>query len=556
MRRAIALVLVLVLATITTIWLAGRTVAHRTALPPRTAAQPSDARSPSSLDRSSDAPRDVVHAPRQDPIDERVRVTVLTRVGAACTGAEVFIGDGVDANWVGTTDPEGRVEFALAPGRWDEILARMAGSATVVQRRPDGLRAGDDLVLRLEGSSTIRGRVQWTDGTSAGEGLDVLAIPPRIADDPMRATRECLFAHPAVARTLTRADGTFELRDTRGSDPYLLIAGGRGLIVPEFPVAVRSGTVDAVVTIGAVFGIRVLFTEADGTPAHLGPVWQTRGTPWSCTFENQGCAPISSAEVLARVAGIDSESLGQTDAELTFLFACPTRSTPAASAVLRGRPPGYAPYIGEVPLAVGIAPHVCVLERTSPGFGTVELVLEDHDDAVTSRLDAVGAVHFEAESSGERFKLPVFEGPRATTRFDDVPFGAYRVRFERAPGLTTFPPADQSALTTTVGPVPARIEIGALPRNALEIDVRSRDGTPWTGTLSLLIGRRPPKELGEGRSSVSGRVVDFLRAPYLLTGIDPGNYTVLVTSGAFGNAPATVVVKREGTTRLSVRANE
>ena len=123
-----------------------------------------------------------------------------------------------------------------------------------------------------------------------------------------------------------------------------------------------------------------------------------------------------------------------------------------------------------------------------------------------------------------RFELPRGPGEK---RVRGIPFGRYSFSLRNTIRQTVHPARGEPAVPVEIGPEAAAITVSLAGAAEVEIDLRTKEDRAYAGpaTLRLVPGHPPGDGTGPRQS---GNLVQFDKGPYVLGGLLPGAFTLIL----------------------------
>lgn len=464
---------------------------------------------------------------------------------------------------IGSTDPEGRLRFAMPDDAPVSVIVRHADYALTTIELPPVVP--EQLVAVMHAEGTIRGTVKHADGAAAGEGFRVVAW-----DSSVVLPRDEMFVQatsddPGVLSCITDARGAFELRGLDVGKTYSVMTGGRGLLTGEPKRRVVPDGPEVELVLSTVYALSVHYIDADtGAPIRLA---QGYLPPARHRLQlSDGRAQILHASsATAIVAGVPRELLQTSAGDQVYLFTSKEALPWVGPFHVECAIAGYEPATFELtatPIDHGIEPTPLMLHATSPCFGALDLVLQRSSAASQSlgREGPSGKLVLYSETD-EDIALMVDDLAGGTHRFDNIPCGTYEARFSATPSTRIFPMPDEAPKIIEIGAHPASFVVDLGSTGSLELDVVQDPGAPYWGPLSIMLleGTISVDDRARGEGTAGGPIF-FCRAPYVVHALTPKMYSVAFLSpgisatNADGKALSSIEVRAGDTATLRCRA--
>ncbi|MDP6409377.1 MAG: carboxypeptidase-like regulatory domain-containing protein [Planctomycetota bacterium] len=444
-------------------------------------------------------------------------------LGNPVVGATVFgLADHRERR-LGLTGADGRLNADLA--RVTELSADGEHSTGALTMPP----AGWAPVTRIELTRTLR--VHGTVLNHAGEpigGVHVLAYAE--GQEPSRAAIEDALSSLSggwLRHALTGGDGRFTLQLPASADTFVFRAAGAGHRVPRSrPERVHDGQVLTLLA-ERVFGVRVVLGTEEGSPGRAPKwCWAPPGPRWE--GEVGTVMTGFSGTIEGRLLGLRWETM-TSEWSGTIVIVVSSPSADAALGPLRvaGHPAGYRAFEVEVEIPAltgGELPSLRIpLEPVCTARASLEIVLRWPADGLNggpspSQGRPVAVVRLLGLDGQGSFELPLFTFFEESLVIEGVPSGRYdtdlrlplsaRSLAELEGGRTIDLPPD--------GRATLRFDLTRTASVALELDCRERPGYRSDFLFEVHAAGRE----GQAEMAVMGR------APYVLRGVLPGEYTL------------------------------
>ena len=428
---------------------------------------------------------------------------------------------------LGRTDAEGWLEAAL-PMERPLILAGCAddwlGERLLGASEPDAADTTVEVQLRPAGRATG----QVLDSRQNPVGADVLVVAlPAVHATPTADRLEQLRAFPHDAPSArTDEQGRFELTGLDPEGEYLLRGAGSGWVLRQDEEPQVLTGAHRVCTADPLWAAAVELLDTDGRPAavslQLEPHGSERaeflGTPLSAW-------PLETSAV--RWNGLGATRENQPAHVRLFAFTGGDPDGELAPFVYQALLPGYESASRRVDaVRVGRRPlrrEPLTLSPRSTGFGQLELM----------HLDAAGELRPLPEGElvlfddSQVFRLHVAATPSGSATLGPVPHGRYGYQFKAADGTVQSQELESGQqLQVLVGREPglARVDLG--PVGSVELRVRTPDGRPYWGSLTVLVGEPGGVWFDSDQSLTWSGVqrVHFAGPPYHLDPLPQGTF--------------------------------
>ncbi|MHC4378466.1 MAG: hypothetical protein ACYS26_17835, partial [Planctomycetota bacterium] len=427
---------------------------------------------------------------------------------------------------LGRTDADGWLEVVLQnerplilAGSSDDWLGeRLLGAS----EPPAG--ATVEVLLLQAGRATG----QVLDSRQRPVGADVLIVAlPAAHATPTADRLEQLRAFPHDAPSArTDEQGRFELTGLDLEGEYLLRGAGSGWVLRQDEEPQVLTGAHWVCTADPLWAAAIELLDTDGRPAAVSMQLEPHGaeraeflgtplTPW----------PLETSAV--RWNGLGATRVNQPAHVRLFAFTGGDPDGELAPFVYQALLPGYESASRRVDaVRVGRRPlrrEPLTLSPRATGFGQVELM----------HLDAAGELRPLPEGElvlfddSQVFRLHVDATPAGSATLGPVPHGRYGYQFKAADGTVQSQEQESGQqLQVVVGREPglARVDLG--PVGSVELQVRTPDGRPYWGSLTVMIGEPGGVWFDSDNSLTWSGVqrVHFAGPPYRLDPLPQGTF--------------------------------
>lgn len=461
---------------------------------------------------SSNSARD--DAPR---IKRVVRTTdldggLLSGVALAAKAGDVALQEGVSDSqgcWTVSQSATGPLEVKA------KFLGRFEASVTA----PAGT---DEVVVVIDTGGAVRGRVVLPDGKPAPAGTRVLAWP---MDSPLaaRVIAESALLGDFESQAGTAIDGAFVIRGLDRTKTYSVTAGGKGLMRKQpFNSIVPDGK-DLLLELFPVYGAVVRLIDASsGGPVRVASTFWPMGSV-STRVADTSLIHFVPGGAGSTLAGLTSDWFDRESAGFTHITLCaaPGGGPALGPFVLHASLPGYRAVEAEFvasPVFEGLQVVDVLMEPIADAWGEVRVEFSGKLAAASlePRTPLSWAKLHLRDAHGKilQYALPKPSGDPSSIR--PIPAGPYDARVVILDGLAR--PLDWQRIDVGAEPATLTVPVGTL--GAIEVHARKRDGSPYSGRLSLSVqALRGPQTL-----------VAFDDAPYAILGLDAREYSVRVMS--------------------------
>lgn len=457
---------------------------------------------------------------------------------------------------------------------WLEVAREHVADAELLPRRGDlaaspfftKLDVPEVLIVRVIPGAGIHGVVRLPDGTAAGEGIRVLALP---SDHPRGGSEEVTRALAADLCAITNAEGVFRIDCLTPGCSYRVSAAGQGLLC-AVPGPVMAPHADPVVLKAQyVYGAKVTFETADGLVVELPDQAGVDHSPVTCEW-SEGVL-LRQSVVRRTLLGVESNVLA-SDNPCLLLFRSevePWRTTPIV-ADLEARFVGYEPVLTRCQLewlGADYPEFRCRLTPLGAGLGEVLVQFDDRPDLgprSSDRPQEFGILKLRnlADSSSANVLSLVLRTPEpdGSFRVGGIPFGEYVAKLKLADGAFVHPREGDGA-PISVGPDTAHFFVPTQGLGSLTVELKDTGGNLYNGPATFELGAGKPEPLPdqEGFRIRGGRgFTKFQRGPYRFPLLPPDHYVVGLSSPSQPfeeerQGPIVVEVPPGGATTVSVR---
>jgi len=501
------------------------------------------------------------------PEQSAIRVLVVDEFGAPIQGAAVLEQSDGESRCLGETDETGEFLLAPVPPTWIRLLAEKEGHASSTTYLGPSSSTPKRITLVLGIGSSISGTVIYPDGESAGEGIGVLAWPSSLLAPDYVAADSIANGHSCPRSTTTNHDGSFIINDLKSGQKYALIAGGAGLGTLRDQYGYTTGTTDARLVVAPLYSAVLRLQDSHGQAVII-----PRGLKeeFYLKIDNQ-------LDEYRRV--YPGSSLGwrlalppapEDDSEIRLVYSGPSALKSIDS---------VGPIFIEVSLPGYESEHsMCSITRAD-GWARPQLVALQREEGNLGRL----VVHFRGLSAldrawinpamkmGDLFLIPqerssmvpqyggqtahgffeytlqdAYSGQQAV---DGIPYGIYEVKVFFRNGGFRLPADDRDPAIVVVDSPENELYIECADLGELEIKVFDVLGQPYCENLTFDLGEGEVEYLPTGEMQVViGGGIAFTRPPYVVKGLEPGNYHVFISrpNWAMGQEPYFSVEVRGG----------
>lgn len=482
-------------------------------------------------------PSDTIDAPL---LDEAAGATVSVLIHDAEANP-------IGGSLVSTYATDGRVVLGTtgADGVVSAPRARVAGrtlsvvsTGFVSVSRYLGTGISDALSVRLARGAAIHGQLVMPTGKPVGAGVRVLAWPST-TEFPGPDLLPLIHLETTPPRSAaTDEEGTFEISGLDPSLYYFLVAGGAGYIRPRYYGEVFAPAEELIqVEVSALYGMAIDVslpeTRQGEEPADLGQM--TSLMTESMSFRGDHSALVDPRSIGAGLAGliVPDES---TSVRRYVLFADARDQDDVGPAEVSFTTPGYEAvrFASYMPRIRNSVQRRCITLVSTAGKRGAILLVPINDSAFVEPAQgrhtplAIAQIGPFGDGEGVDFPIPApFSEP---FQIAGLPQGPCRLRILFWNGKFQIPQGDGEWIECTVGDQPTCVEIDMSLLGAIELLAVDQHGFPYDGEIRLTIGDGRPIPRDNGAMEISGGRggVGFRHGPYLLRGLSPGLYTIVV----------------------------
>lgn len=463
----------------------------------------------------------------QQPTSADGLVTVIVRdeLDKEVPEALVLLIDGAQHNELGRTDSEGIIRAAPASLVADEIAAVSPGFATATL--PLRGEVPPVIVLELLSGFDVSGVVTTQDGFPVGAGVRVLLWSQEDVADQQDALRAC-SGDPSAWTAVSDDQGRFTIRGLALQQRYSAIAGGAGYLTPQILRRVDADSTDVRIVVERAFATWVRFRDQDGVPIRTAPTLYGRryGTARS---EDRSIHRVGGTVAAVALTGLGAELLrSQTFTDRLYVFTASTTAESVGPFRLSLTYPGYDPVDASFSaplLSSPVAETVVTFKSRSTITSELEvrfLGVPDPEVAV-HEAEPFGAIALTNEQ-GERFQFAVGD-PRGLQVIPGLPPGRYSAEFETLSATWRAPGDPEAGIAVDVGPAQGALEFDLSELGTVRVDVLRDSGRALVSRASIACHRDDGRELP---------VRVFKRAPYVLSGLPAGSYSIYLDQPRLG----------------------
>jgi len=427
------------------------------------------------------------------------------------------------------SDSAGRAQLSITKASsGTRILVRAEGYADAVIEL--GEHQADPLVVNLEHGGVLSGDVRWSNGLSASADTVVLAWreqqQPSLQE--ILRVRDGGFS-PALRVARTDAHGRFHFDGMASSASFALGAIRDGGLALQRVREARAGDGNLSLELQRVLGAAIELVDAAGGALRTNDGLFGSSAMWD---PNDGrfaprALPEDSIE-FAWLGGAElhrAASLGR-DQYLLLYEVFGDAPFAQAESSFSIQVPGYRPVWTRFelePVSSALRVRELPLERVTDRWATLELSLEGVEGWLTARTrveeSAFAVLRLRAvdtDADIEAALRPTLDG---RWRFDEVPCGRYELSIALCDWSSVIPSRDAAPLVVDIGEQGATARLSLAGRGAGEVFVARADGSDYEGELVLRVKQGDPI-----------RYLRFKCAPYVLGGLEEGEYEVSVAS--------------------------
>ena len=427
---------------------------------------------------------------------------------------------------LGRSDGEGWLEAPLPPER--PLILSGCTEDWLGERMLDSAEPGEGTTVEVMLTPAGRATGQVLDTRQRPVGADVLIVALPVDHFAPTAERlEHLRAFPHSAPSArTDEQGRFELAGLDPMGKYLLRGAGSGWVLRQSDAPqVLAGT-HRVCTADPLWAAAIELLGVDGRPAAVSMQLEPNGAERA---EFLGAAltawPLETSAV--RWNGLGSAREEQPHHVRLFAFTGGDPDSDLAPFVYQALLPGYEPASRRLDaVRVGRSPlrrEPLTLSPRATGFGQLELMHLGPSGALLP-LPEGKLVLFD---DSQVFRLHVSATPAGSVTLGPVPYGRYGYQFKAADGtVQSRGQADGQQKQVVVGPEIGLAHVDLGPVGSVELQVRTPDGHPFWGSLTVLVGEPGGVWFGSDSSLTWSGVqrVHFAGPPYRLDPLPQGTF--------------------------------
>lgn len=470
----------------------------------------------------------------QEPEDHGTVIRTVDVEGLPVANAELLIADirvpEPQFSRLGKTSRDGvhRSSSSLEVPLW--IAAKAQGYFVQDVLIEEEILSEVKITLRPAGS--IRGTVvREESGDPIGPGATVIAWPSQARIPPRDLAKRALAGDPLCAMATTDAQGVFLIDGLESRTPYTLVAGTRGYAMPSPVANLMPESEPVVLRVGRLYGVRVRLVDRTNN-AHTLPPNRLPSARDPMDTHVPRATYIPQPSYTSLLAGIAEITPYRTAAQAEYLFVAPEALASVGPLDYSVTYFGYSPIketLWAYPVEDKIEDALVEVVPVGGARGSVQVGffgIAPGLEGMLHRQGGVGEVVLIA-ASGERlaYGIPSFQGESCV--LTDIPFGEYGVYFVSYLSSFKYPQPEPQPLT--IDGTPAEFLVDLTATGALELVPYRPDQTRYYGTLSSYI------MTGDMRNDVEehrGGPAIFERPPFIVSGLHPGRYSVVVMNPA------------------------
>lgn len=465
-----------------------------------------------------------------EPLDQR-------GASAAVTQEQVVLVRGARGESIGAARVEprvGRTVFSAADGRArlelpagaTRIRVRAAGYSDAVVELEEV--ADEPLVVTLADGGLLAGRVRWADGSVAAANTSVLAWRAGQRPSPAEVlrVREGEFSKDLrVARTDSHGRFRFDGIDAASGHELGAVCDG-GLALRRVRDA-RAGDTDVELVLEPIVGAALELFDAEGGPPRAGDALFAGMAMWDPSDPHFApCVAPEGGIELAWIGGVELQQLaaGGRDRYVMLYNVHPSAPFVQPEGSFSIAVPGYEPIWTRFPLeplSSRLAVRELALERRTERFSSLEFTLDGVEGWISARgraeQQAFGLLRLKGVDAHVEFEAALAANAEGRWTLHGVPCGRYEVSLALRDWSSVLPARGADPVIVEIDEDGGAARLSLAGRGAGEILVAQADGSDYAGELVLRVQQGEPV-----------RYVRFESAPYVLGGLEEGEYEVFV----------------------------
>ena len=440
-------------------------------------------------------------------------------IGAArleCEGARAVFSDG-----------EGRARVELAQSA-ESIRLRVcaAGYCDAVVELAE--LVDEPLVVTLADGGHLSGRVRWADGSVAQQDTSVLAWRfgrRPSAEEVLRVRAGGSSPDLRVART--DAQGRFRFDGVDAMNAYELGAVRDGGLALRRERDARAGDSDLELVLEPIVGAALELVDAAGGAPRAGENLFAGMAMWDPSDPHFApCAMPEGGIELAWLGGSDLQRLAAGGRDRYVMLYRVHENAPASQpeGSFSIAVPGYEPIWTRFPLEP-LSGELTVRELELTGrtdrFASLDFSIDGAAGWISARgradQRAFGLLRLKGIDAFVEYEAALSSNADGRWMLDGIPCGRYELSLELRDWSSVLPARDAQPVIVEVDADGGSARLSLAGRGAGEILVAQADGSDYEGELVLRVKQGEPV-----------RYVSFQSAPYVIGGLEEGEYEVTV----------------------------
>jgi hypothetical protein len=431
-----------------------------------------------------------------------------------------------------------RAVFSDAAGRARLSITKESAGARV-RVRAEGYsdqvveldaQQSDPLVVTLERGGSFSGDVHWSNGRAAAAGTVVIAWQEQqrpTLDEVLRVRDGGYSQALRVART--DAHGRFHFDGVSSSAAYELGAIYEGGLALRRERQVHAGDGNLRLELRRVLGAALELVDADGGAPRASDGLFAGTAMWDPSDGRLApCGLPEDAVEMAWLGGAELHRAADVGRDQYLLLYELLGDAPAAEAEssFSIQVPGYRPIWTRFelePVSSELRVRQLPLERVAERWAPFEFALEGVDGWFAERTRAedspFAVLRLRDLDSSADFEAALRPTRDGRWHFDAIPCGRYELSITLRDWSSVIPGASEAPLVVDIGEHGGVASLALEGRGAGEVLVSQADGSDYEGELVLCVKQGDPI-----------RYLRFKRAPYVLGGLEEGEYEVSVAS--------------------------
>ncbi|MCA8979837.1 MAG: hypothetical protein KDC14_07405 [Planctomycetes bacterium] len=422
-------------------------------------------------------------------------------------------------------DGRARLELALSdePTRLRVRAAGYCDAVVELARLSDA-----PIVVDLADGGRLEGIVRWADGAPARANTCVLAwrSARRPGADEVLRVRDGDFS-PDLRVARTDALGRFHFDGVDAASELELSAVCEGGLVLRRARGVRAGDAEVELVLEPVVGAALELRDAEGGAPRAGESWFEGIAMWDPSDPRLAPCPLPEGGLeLAWLGGSPLQQLvaGGRDRYVMLYRAHDEVPYVRPEGSFSISVPGYEPIWTRFPLEP-ISDAMTVRElglvRRTDRFAALEFSLDGVEGWMSARgradQQAFGLLRLKGVDAHVELEAALRSNPDGRWKLDGVPCGRYELSLALRDWSSVLPGPSAETVIVDVDEDGASAHLSLAGRGAGEILVARADGSDYAGELVLRVKQGDPV-----------RYVRFAAAPYVIGGLEEGEYEVSV----------------------------